>query len=177
MTRYVALLRGVNLGTRNRIAMADLRDLLADLGCTAVRTHLQSGNALLTAPGRTDRELAAAVEQSIAARLGLEVPVVVRTAAELRAVVAGNPLEVQDPTRFLVSFLAADPGPDLMAGLDPVAYAPEEMRVVGRDIYLNLPGGVRNARLPALLNRRLTVTATLRNWNTVVRLLELAEEE
>ncbi|WP_377269403.1 DUF1697 domain-containing protein [Peterkaempfera sp. SMS 1(5)a] len=176
MTRYVALLRGINLGTRNRIAMADLRDLLGELG-TGVRTHLQSGNAVLTAPGRTDREIAAAVEQRIATRLGLNVPVVVRTAAELRAVVDGNPMEVQDPTRFLVSFLAAEPGPEFTAGLDLAAYAPEEMRVVGRDIYLSLPDGVRNARLPALLDRRLTVTATLRNWNTVVRLLELAEQE
>ncbi|WP_063796117.1 DUF1697 domain-containing protein [Peterkaempfera griseoplana] len=176
MTRYVALLRGINLGTRNRVAMADLRDLLGGLGYEDVRTHLQSGNAVFAAPGRTDREIAAAVEQGIAARLGLTVPVVVRTAAELRAVVDGNPMDVPDPAKFLVSFLAADPGPVLPAGLDPAAYAPEEMRLVGRHIYLNLPDGVRNAKLPLLLERRLAVPATTRNWSTVVRLLALAEE-
>src|ERR671937_939311 len=108
MTPLVALLRGINLGSRNRIGMADLRALLTDMGYDGVRTHLQSGNVVLVtrqAPERAGR----AIEREIRTRLGLEVDVIVRTGAEIAAVVAANPLGdvATNPSRYFVVFLSA----------------------------------------------------------------------
>src|SRR4051794_2079191 len=100
--RYVALLRGINVNPRTRVAMADLRAMLEKLGYTGVRTHLQSGNAVFTTDKRPPGQIAAAIEQRIADDLGMAVAVIVRTAGELRAVVEGNPLEVRDPAKFAV---------------------------------------------------------------------------
>lgn len=176
MTSYIALLRGVNVGGRQKVPMADLRALLTRLGYTDVRTHLQSGNAVLTADG-TAEQVAAAVEAAIARELGLAVRVVVRTAPELAAVIERNPLEVGDPARFLVSFLSAAPDPGRFADIDTAAYAPEEFALGEREVYFSLPEGIQRAKLPDLVGRRLADrTATARNWNTVTRLLAMARE-
>lgn len=176
MTRYIVLLRGINVGGRQKVPMADLRALLARSGYTDVRTHLQSGNAVLSADVSPE-SLVPAVEGAIAEGLGLTVPVVVRTGAELRAVVERNPLEVGDPSRFLVSFLAAEPEPGAFDGLDLAAARPEEFAAIGRELVFSLPDGIQNAKLPDLVARRLKgATATARNWNTVTRLLAMVQE-
>ncbi|PSK81206.1 uncharacterized protein (DUF1697 family) [Murinocardiopsis flavida] len=176
MARYIVLLRGINVGGRQKVPMADLRALLAGLGYTDVRTHLQSGNAVVT----TDADasgVVAVVEGAITRDLGLTVPVVVRTGPELRAVVEHNPLEVGDPSRFLVTFLADEPAPGSFDGLDLAAARPEEFAAIGRELYFALPNGIQQAKLPDLVGRRLKgATATARNWNTVTRLLAMAEE-
>jgi uncharacterized protein (DUF1697 family) len=178
MTKQVALLRGINVGGHNRIAMASLRELLRELGYEDVRTHLQSGNAVFatdgTRPERTGRE----IEGRIARDLGLEVRVVVRSRDELAEVVAANPLgEVaSDPARMLVTFLSEAPARELLSGLDPADFEPDVFELRGREIYVWHPEGVRATRLSnAFWERRLRVTATARNWNTVTRLLELAD--
>ncbi|MCP2257568.1 Uncharacterized conserved protein, DUF1697 family [Streptoalloteichus tenebrarius] len=176
MTRFVALLRGINVGGRQKVAMADLRAVLAGLGHTEVRTHLQSGNAVFTAPDRPTDEVATEIERAIHRELDLTVKVMVRTAEELRAVVEGNPLEVGDPARFLVSFLDRAPDPALLDTLDPAAYAPEQVRLGARELYLSLPDGIHRARLPQVLDRLLKAPATARNWNTVTKLLAMAED-
>ncbi|SHG96521.1 DUF1697 domain-containing protein [Streptoalloteichus hindustanus] len=173
MTRYVALLRGINVGGRQKVAMADLRALLTGLGHTEVSTLLQSGNAVFTASDQRTERLAAEIEEALARELGLTVRVVVRTGEELRAVVEHNPLEVVDPARFLVSFLAERPDPALFAALDPASFAPEELAVGDRELYLSLPDGIQRARLPQLVDRLLPAQATARNWNTVTKLLAL----
>jgi uncharacterized protein (DUF1697 family) len=170
--RYVALLRGINVNPRSRLAMSDLRALLAGLGHTDVRTHLQSGNALFTAE---EEPRAADIERRITDELGLSVAVILRTAEELRAVVRENPLEVRDPAKFAVVFLAQAPDREALEGIDPAAYAPEEMRVGRRELYVYFPDGLRRPRLPPLLEKRSKAPATMRNWNTVTRLLALAE--
>ncbi|WP_173434238.1 DUF1697 domain-containing protein [Allosalinactinospora lopnorensis] len=173
--RYVALLSGVNLGKHRRIAMAELRGLLAGLGYTEARTHLQSGNAVFSAPERPSEQIAAEIEDRIAREAGFEVGVVVRTAGQLRAVVESVPLDIRDPARFLVLFLAEPPDPERLVAIDAESFAPEEMGVGERELYLFLPDGVRNARLPAILQKHMPGPATARNWSTVTRLLELAE--
>lgn len=170
----VALLRGVNVGRSRRVEMARLRALLADLGYQDVRTHLNSGNAVFragTPPEQTGRAIAA----GIAEHLGLDVPVLVRTADELAAVVAANPLRdiATDPARYLVVFLPDAPEPAVLADLDPGAFAPEAFRLDGREVYLWCPNGVHRAVLPAELESR-GLVGTARNWNTVTRLLDLA---
>ncbi|GAA1284085.1 hypothetical protein Psi02_34190 [Planotetraspora silvatica] len=174
--RYVALLRGINVNPRSRVAMADLRALLEGLGHTKVRTHLQSGNALFTGDEQPPEQVASAIERRIADELGMEVPVIVRTAAELRAVVADNPLDVREPAKFAVVFLAEPPDREMLEGIDPAGYAPEEMRVGRRELYMYFPDGLRRPKLPPLLEKRSSMTATMRNWNTVTKLLALTED-
>ncbi|MFI1578017.1 DUF1697 domain-containing protein [Embleya sp. NPDC020630] len=175
VTKYVALLRGINVGGHRRVPMADLRRVLTELGFTEVRTLLQSGNAVFAAAERPTDELVARIEAGLAAEFGFAVDVMVRSDAEWRAVVAANPLEVRDPAKLAVAFLRARFDPAVLAGVDPADYAPEEFSAGGRELYMYFPDGLGKARLTPILSRRLGDGATVRNWNTVIKLLALLE--
>ncbi|MEV0277074.1 DUF1697 domain-containing protein [Streptomyces sp. NPDC050610] len=177
MTTYVGLLRGINVGKHKRVPMAMLRELLTGMGCEAVRTHLNSGNAVFTHPASDEERLTAELEQAIAGELGFAVPCVVRAGGDLRRVIDENPFDVTalDPSRFLVTFLSGPLDAARLEGIDPAAYAPEEFAAGKREVYCHFPDGVHKAKLAPLLNdQRLGVTATARNWNTVLKLAELA---
>lgn len=168
MTTWVALLRAVNLGPTNKLAMADLRAMLEALGYEDVRTLLQSGNAVFTA-GKT----AAAVEREVgdalrAHGLGPSVCAMVRSAAYLKKVAAGNPFAHHDPKQLHVVFLASRTKP-----IDTAKYAPDELAFGDRCVYVRLPNGVQGAKIPDW-NKALGVPATMRTWRTVTRLLDLA---
>lgn len=179
-SRHVALLRAVNVGGRNRIAMADLRELLEGLGYGEVRTHLQSGNAVFTASGGASAErLAGEIEDALAEKVGLTVKVLVRTRSELERAIAANPLldVAEDHARLLVTFLSHAPDPETLAALAPAEFEPDVFAVGEREIYVWHPEGVRATKLSnAFWERRLGVVASARNWNTVTRLLELMDE-
>ncbi|MEO8688962.1 MAG: DUF1697 domain-containing protein [Solirubrobacteraceae bacterium] len=178
MPRQIALLRGINLGARNRVSMPDLRELLTGLGHEDVKTLLQSGNVVLTSD-ETGEQLEQALEAAIARELGVESRVIVRSARELAAVVKRNPLAdvADDPKRHQVSFLSAKPEAAVVRALEAADVAPEQVVVHGREIYAWHPGGIQRSPLVKLLtDRELGVTATARNWNTVTKLLELARE-
>ncbi|MBE2319654.1 DUF1697 domain-containing protein [Solirubrobacter sp. CPCC 204708] len=167
MPRNIALLRGINLGAKRRVAMADLRALLEALGYTDVRTVLASGNAIFT--GRVSRaQLEAALEE----RFKMKIDVVLRTMDELRAVVEADPFgeAVTNPTRYFVVF--GDREPDL-AYLEGQDFAPDAYAVRGREIYAWCPEGMQNSRLMKAFSKApATGTATVRNWATVGKLLE-----
>jgi uncharacterized protein (DUF1697 family) len=172
-TRYVALLRGVNVGGGTRIGMADLRRLFAELGHTDVTTYLQSGNVAFTGAGDEPTHLAGEIERRIAADLGLDVHVLLRTGADLDAVVAGNPFldRETDLTKLLVTFLAAPPTPDLAGQVAAPAGETAEFRLAGQEVYLHCPDGYGRTKLNnAFFERRLAVAATTRNWKTVTAL-------
>ena len=178
MARHIVLLRGINLGSRNRIAMAELRETLVDAGFDDVRTYVQSGNVVLSS-GKSPRRSPASCEQRIAARFGLDIAVVARTRDELAAVVERNPLAkvAVNPKRYQVSFLAGelDPGhdPEDRGGRDRAGAG----RRPGREIYAWHPEGVGRSKLWTFLaGPRLGVTATARNWTTVTTLLRMADE-
>jgi uncharacterized protein (DUF1697 family) len=178
MTTHIALLRGINLGSHNRIAMGDLRALLAQLGHRDARTLAQSGNIVLGAEVSPD-ELARKLESEIAGKLGVQSPVIVRTREELAAVVALDPLrELVDRDKlYQVSFLSAEPDRVTMQGIAAIDIAPERFVHSGREIYAWHPEGIQRSPLARMLSdKRLGVTATARNWNTVAKLLELAGE-
>lgn len=180
MTRYVALLRGINVGGHNKLAMADLRDVLSGLGFDDVETYLQSGNALFSAPKASADALARKIQGALDDRLGMDVKVLVRTADELAEVVAANPFHdgTSEPKKLHVAFLSAVPEADRVAGLDPVPFEPDELRLGEREVYLWYPNGYGRTKLTNdVIERRLGVTATTRNWNTVVKLLELVSAE
>ena len=150
--------------------MADLRMLLADAGYEDVRTHLQSGNVVLSSP-LSPRKLEAKLEQQLAAGLGLDVQVLVRTRAELAKVVALDPLGkvATDRSRYLVSFLSKKLSPRVARELEAAGVI-----VRGRELYAWHPDGVQRSPLAKLLDdEKLGVVSTARNWNTVTRLLEL----
>jgi uncharacterized protein (DUF1697 family) len=178
MARYVALLRGINIGPRNRIPMPALREALEEAGFEGVQTYLQSGNVILA--GRAKAEtVRRKVEQAIAERFGLEIAVVVRTRAELATVVKRNPLGkvATEPKRYQVTFLAAGLPARVVRELEEAA-APEE-RVVsaGREVYAWHPTTIARSKLWAkLADKGLGVTATSRNWTTVEALLALAND-
>ncbi|MDQ3678504.1 MAG: DUF1697 domain-containing protein [Actinomycetota bacterium] len=177
MPRRIALLRGINLGSRRRVAMSELRDLLTSLGYEDVRTYLHSGNVVLTSD-LPDERLERELEQQIEAKLGVDPRVVVRTRDELADVVARDPFgEVAaDTKRYQVTFLSAEPSPERVRELADLDVAPERFVVSGREIYAWHPDGIQRSKLAAALtDRRLGVTATARNWNTVTKLLALAD--
>jgi uncharacterized protein (DUF1697 family) len=178
MTRYALLLRGINVGQAHRIRMADLRALLEDQGWGPVATLLQSGNVVLDAELPAG-ELAPMAERVIEERFGFPVPVVVRTADELLAVVAADPLGsvATDPSRYVVSFSAAQVPTEvveLLGSLDP---QDDAFAVDGREVYLWCPHGQLDSPLAAALAKhRGGPVGTARNWKTVVKLAELLRD-
>lgn len=173
MPTYVALLRGINLAGRRRVAMADLRAWLTELGYEHVRTLLQSGNVVFRTrkqPPAVRREL----EARVAAGAGFSVDCVLRTAEELRAVVEADPLgEVATNwSRYLVSFLSSSARhPDV----EPDAFEPERFHLAEREVYFWVPDGVQKSPLLAAFPAVPGEVATVRNWNTVTKLLAMAE--
>ena len=178
-TSYAALLRGVNLGARNRIAMADLRALIEELGGIDVRTYVQSGNVVFRS-GLKAADLASSIESAIRERLGLEVVVLTRTDEQLRDVVAGNPFAGQSagPKELQVTFLAEIPEPERVQSLAGRDFAPERFEIVEADVYLSCPDGYGRSKLGnAMFERELGVPATTRNWRTVTALAELVSAD
>lgn len=157
--------------------MPELRELLTGLGYGNVRTLLQSGNVVLDSDAPPDR-LAGELEEPISSRLGVQSAVVVRTRDELADVIARDPFRklVTEPKRYQVTFLAEEPGPGLAERAEEVALPAERVVVDRREIYAWHPDGLARSKLAALLaDKRLGVTATARNWNTVTKLLALAD--
>ncbi len=170
--RYAAFLRGINVGGRNKVPMAELRAVLTELGYTDLATHLQSGNAVFSSrarPAALERDIADAV----AARLGVSCAVMVRTGQQIAAAVRENPLggEPENPSRYFVAFLAKEPAAAALAALDGVRFEPDALWVRRREAYLWCPAGAADTKLTnTALERLLGVAATARNWNTVTRL-------
>jgi uncharacterized protein (DUF1697 family) len=178
VTTYVVLLRGVNLGRNRRLAMADLRRWLADLGYENVRTHLQSGNVVLDSD-RKPAEVQKQIEKRLREETGADIRCLVRTHDDLQRVVDGNPFEgiATDPAKFLVAFLAEPAKKARLATLDPADYEPERWHIGQREIYLWHANGINQSKLGNELNdRNLGVMATARNWNTVLKLLAMSAE-
>ncbi len=174
-TTWIALLRGINVGKNKRIAMADLRVMLESLGYTDVRTLLQSGNALFDGGPRKAGTLEQEISAGIRAAFGMDVATVVRTAPDFVAAVDANPFVARgvDPAELHATFLAADPAASKIAAVDRDACAPDEFAVGARVIYMRLRNGVMGSRLPDW-DKMLGVRATTRNWNTTIRLREMA---
>ncbi len=175
MARLALLLRGINVGGKNKIAMADLRALLTNLGYEDPKTLLNSGNAFITTDGKPER-VEQHVSAAVKAELGLAIETLVRTHEELSAVVNADPLKkiATEPKYYAVAFLRSAPAAGLLEKVDPAEYAPECWELVGRELYLWYARGQADTKLSgAFWERKLKVTLTARNWNTVVKLRDL----
>lgn len=174
---HVALLRGINVGGRNKLPMKRLRALFEAAGCEDVRTYIQSGNVVFRAEPALGRRIPTVVKNAIAAQHDMDVPVVTRTAAELASAAMHNPYlkKGADERTLHVMFLVDEPGPGDVASLDPDRSPGDDFVVRGREIYLHCPKGVARTKLTnAYFDRRLGTTSTLRNWRTVCKLRAMA---
>ena len=175
---YVALLRGINVGGKNLLPMRDLVALFHDAGCADAKAYIQSGNVVFRAPHEVAARLPAALRKAVAGRFGFQVPVIVRTAEELQRVARGNPfLEGGAGLETLhVAFLADLPSAEKVGALDPKRSPPDELVVHGREIYLHCPNGLGRTKLTnQYFDSKLATTSTVRNWRTVLKLIELIE--
>jgi uncharacterized protein (DUF1697 family) len=175
VARYAVLLRGINIGPRNRISMPELRSALEAAGFGEVQTYLQSGNVVLESRGKAE-SVHRKVEGVIAERFGLEIAVLVRTKAELARIVKRNPLGAvaKDPKRYQVSFLDRPLPAKTLEELEALAAPAERVAAHGREVYAWHPAGVARSKLWArLAGKSLGPTATSRNWRTVEALHEL----
>lgn len=173
MTTYVALLRGINVGTAKRVAMPALRELATGLGYADVATHINSGNLVLSTerPAATvQRELEQGIEQTF----GLHADVVVRTAGELAAAVAANPFPDGDPSQVTIAFLAGPPDAEAETRLRALAGEDELLLVTPGEVYVHYGHGQADSRLAAKFPTLLGVTATVRNLRTVTKLVDLS---
>lgn len=171
------MLRGVNVGGRNRIKMDALRALCASLKLRDASTHLQSGNVVFKAPGRDASPVAAQLEKAIERAFGLRSDVILRTPAEMKDVISRNPFARDaDPSKLLVWFLAAKPAAEARAKLSQIETGPEQLHIHDRELFIYFPNGMARPKLSmAAVDRALKTPGTGRNWNTVTRLLEIAE--
>jgi uncharacterized protein (DUF1697 family) len=176
VTRYIALLRGINVGGHNRVPMAALRTICESIGCTNVATYIQSGNVVLTST-LGPAELGSRLESAISDALGVSPAVMIRTAQQFAAVPEANPFPEADPATLHVLFLTTTPDTELVAGLSTLDSAPEELAVRGTEVYFHLPNGLGRAKLPELYGRRIKIPGTMRNWRTVIKLVDMSANE
>ncbi|HEY4933630.1 MAG TPA: DUF1697 domain-containing protein [Terriglobales bacterium] len=178
MTAMICLLRGVNVGGHNQIKMDALRALCESLKLCNAQTYIQSGNVVFQAKENDPEKLAARIESAIENKHGFRPDVVLRTASEMRDVIAHNPFAKRkgiEPNKLAVMFLAHEPEKAIQDAVRKLAPEVEELHLVGREIYINFPDGMGRSKLVPLLARVLKNAGTARNWNTVVKLLEMAE--
>ena len=171
LPRFVGLLRGINVGGKNKLPMGELRTLFESLGHSEVSTFIQSGNVIFTGNEPvTPKQL----ETAIASRFGFEITVVLRTPTELERVVKGNPFPSVDPSKLHVGFMAEKPPGAAVAKLERERFRPDGFAIRGAELYLHLPNGMARTKLPGYLDRQLKIPTTVRNWSTVNRLIELS---
>jgi uncharacterized protein (DUF1697 family) len=179
MTAFICLLRGVNVGGNKMLKMDALKALCGTIGLRDAKTYLQSGNVVFGSD-ETDRAvLTSRIEEGIRKKSGLEVKIILRTAAELRKVIAANPLplETHNPAALLVTFLGGPITKEAKALLASLKIASEELHFGKQELYLYFPEGIAGSKLSnALTEKKLGVNVTARNWNTANALLKMAEE-
>jgi uncharacterized protein (DUF1697 family) len=179
MTSYICFLRGVNVGGNKMLKMAELKALFDTLKLRDAKTYLQSGNVVFRSD-ETDRAvLAQRIQDGIRKKSGLEVKIILRTAAELRKVIAATPLspEGRNPSGLLVAFLAGPITSEAKALLTSLKIPSEELHFAKQELYLYFTAGIADSKLSnALTEKKVGVNVTARNWNTVNALLKMAEE-
>jgi uncharacterized protein (DUF1697 family) len=179
MAVIVSMLRGVNVGGHNKIKMDALRALYESLKLRDAKTYVQSGNVIFRTEERDLPRLTKRIEDGIERKFRFRPDVILRTAAEMREVIAKNPFAKRhgiEPSKLLVSFLASDPGEEARERVRQMKCAPEELRIEGRELYIYFPNGIGRSKLsPGALEKALKTAGTGRNWNSVTKMLEIGE--
>ena len=173
MGAFVALLRAVNVGGTGKLPMSELKAMCEELGFGAVRTYIASGNVVFTSR-KAEASVKAALEKRLAAYAGKPLGVMVRSAAEMAQVAKDNPFPKAAPNRTVAIFLDAKPPKGTLAGVR--GQKDEEIKLGKREIYVHYGDGMGQSKLPIALEKICKKSGTARNWNTVTKLLEMAEQ-
>lgn len=180
MPVLISMLRGVNVGPHNRIKMDELRALYESLKFEDPRTYVQSGNVIFRTKEKRSPQLAKRIQDAIARKFACRPEVILRTVEEMRSAIAASPFAKRkdiEPGKLLVTFLAAQPPKDALAAIETLKSHPEEIHLKGREMYIYFPNGVGTSKLPwSQVEKHLKVTGTARNWNSVTKMLEIAEQ-
>lgn len=174
---HIALLRGINVGGSHLLPMKDLKEIFVSAGCSDVSSYIQSGNVIFNAPKGILKKLPGMIAGEIGRRFGFEVPVILRSSEQLENTISANPfLRAGEPEKTLhVMFLADLPDPAAVSSLDHNRSPGDRFHVQERDVYLHLPnGGARSKLTNAYFDSKLSTRSTIRNWATVLKLLELS---
>lgn len=175
----ISMLRGVNVGGHNMIKMDALRALYESLGLKNVQTYVQSGNVVFTTDKHSLDQLAKEIEDAIERQFGFRSSIILRTAAEMREVIRKNPFASRqdiEPGKLHVTFLSSDPGQDARERVLAMKIDPEELVFGIREHYIYFPNGAGQSKVPAAMERALKTPGTARNWNSVTKMLEMAEK-
>jgi len=174
--KKIAILRGINVGGKRRLLMSDLREMLGDIGLQSIETYIQSGNVIFESKESTS-ELQTKIQDEIEKRFGYEVPVIVRTAKELKDSVSGNPFldKGADINKLHLTFLKEVPSKAERLELESNRYEPDQFAIIGRDIFIQCEGKYHKSKLTnGFFEKHLNTGATTRNWKTVMKLVNLA---
>jgi uncharacterized protein (DUF1697 family) len=180
MPVLISMLRGINLGTHNRIKMDDLRALYESLQLEDPRTYVQSGNVIFRTNEKNTAKLARKIQSGIEKGFGFRPEVVLRTIEELKGALAANPFRNRrdiEPSKLLVTFLSAEPNAAAHATIRDLKLQREELHLIGRELYIYFPDGIGKSKVPwSSVEKFLKVSGTARNLNSVVKMLEIAEQ-
>lgn len=179
MPAIIALLRGVNVGGHNKIKMDVLRTLCESLKCENVQSYVQSGNVVFTTREKNLSVLGERIESAIENKLGFRPPVVLRTGSEMKQVIAANPFAKRkglDPAKLAVIFFVEEIPPVARKQIEAINVGPEEIKAFPRELYIYFPDGMGRSKVPAAIERVMKKTGTARNWNSVTKLMEMAQE-
>ncbi|MGC2698438.1 MAG: DUF1697 domain-containing protein [Candidatus Angelobacter sp.] len=180
MPIVISMLRGVNVGGHNMIKMDVLKALCISLKLKDPQTYVQSGNVIFRTDEKDVAKLAKRIQDAIEKKVGFRPAVILRTADELREVIARNPFARRngiEPGKLLVFFLAADPGKEAREKALAIETGPEELHIIGRETYIYFLNGQGRSKLPwPKIERALCTSGTGRNWNSVIKMLEIAEK-
>lgn len=176
----ISMLRGINVGGHHKIGMSALRELYESLGLRDVKTFIQSGNVIFRSDARDLVILRKRLEDAIEHTFGFRPDVILRTVDELRETIAKNPFGARqdiEPSKLLVTFLADEPADEARETVLGMNVEPEELRITGRELFIYYPEGMARPKLPWVkIQKALKTSGTGRNWNTVRKLLEIAEK-
>ncbi|HLG63640.1 MAG TPA: DUF1697 domain-containing protein [Ktedonosporobacter sp.] len=179
MSTFVSLFRGINVGGKRIVPMKELKELYESLGFKNVVTYIQSGNVVCSSDDTDMALVSQRIEESFGAKFGFHSNVIVRTAAELQAIIECNPFQgqpAQEANRQLVLFLALQPASTALEDIHQAYSGPEELSLIGRELYIYYPNGVGRSKLTlTLLEKKLKTAGTGRNWNTVLQLHKLSQ--
>lgn len=179
MTTFVSLFRGINVGGHQVVRMDELKALYESLGFRDVVTYIQSGNVVCTGDDADPAQLSRQIEDAFAQKFGFQARVIVRTATELQKIIENNPFQNQpakESNRVLVMFLAAPPESAVQEDLHKAYAGPEEIHIVGQEVYIYYPNGMGRSKLShTLIEKKLKTVGTGRNWNTVLQLQKMMQ--
>ena len=180
MTKYIAILRGINVGGRRKILMADLKNLFSKLGFKEIKTYIQSGNVIFQSTKKEDNiKLSKTIEQAILENYAFEVPVIIRTVSEWNQVISNNPFLKKnkiDTERLHLTFLKELPKIEQVEKIKSYDYPPNKFEIINKNVFIYCAGKYSDSKYTnKFFESKLKVSATTRNWKTVLKLSELSK--